>query len=126
MDGENRRDNQSIDSLLRTDALLAFAQMSLLNLLSIMILCFVDFLDSPIPCISLNFFFLWSFTKVTVKLSHLTHIPSTKAITTRHNLRAVVPKLLSHHNHDFGSLEVTTLQYLERFEKIAHSERIVF
>ena len=59
--GKQRRDNQSIDSLLRTDALLAFAQMSLLNLLSIMILCFVDFLDSPIPCISLIFFFLWSF-----------------------------------------------------------------
>ena len=56
--GKQRRDNQSIDSFLRTDALLAFAQMSLLNLLSIMILCFVDFLDSPIPCISLNFFLL--------------------------------------------------------------------
>lgn len=30
-----------------------FAQMSLLKLLSIMILCFIDFLDSSIPCISL-------------------------------------------------------------------------
>lgn len=57
--GKQRRDNQSIDSLLRTDALLVFAQMSLLKLLSIMILCFIDFLDSSIPCISLikkNFF----------------------------------------------------------------------
>lgn len=51
--GKQRRDNQSIDSLLRTDALLVFAQMSLLKLLSIMILCFIDFLDSSIPCISL-------------------------------------------------------------------------
>ena len=46
--GKQRRDNQSIDSLLRTDALLAFAQMSLLNLLSIMILCFVDFLEQAV------------------------------------------------------------------------------
>lgn len=61
--GKQRRDNQSIDSLLRTDALLVFAQMSLLKLLSIMILCFIDFLDSSIPCISLikkKFFFLKS------------------------------------------------------------------
>lgn len=79
--GKQRRDNQSIDSL-RTDALLVFAQMSLLKLLSIMILCFIDFLDSPIilyfylkkffPEIQgIIFLILWSFLTKIYKLSFI-------------------------------------------------------
>lgn len=57
---------------------------------------------------------------------HPTHLQSTKAMIRRQRLWAGVLTLLSYHNHAFGSLKDTVLQYLKRFQNIAHFGRIVY